>query len=46
LLGAFAGATGLIRLDSVNKAIRARFPGKVGEKNVEAVKRAFELMSR
>lgn len=44
LLGAFAGATGQIRLDSVNKAIRERFPGKVGDKNVAAVKRAFEMM--
>ncbi len=44
LLGAFAGATRIIRLDSVNKAIRERFPGKVGDKNVAAVKRAYELM--
>lgn len=44
LLGAFAGATGQIRLESVNKAIRERFPGKVGDKNVAAVKRAFEMM--
>jgi pyruvate ferredoxin oxidoreductase gamma subunit len=44
LLGAFAGATKEIRLDSVNKAIRERFPGKVGDKNVAAVKRAFEQM--
>ena len=44
LLGAFAGATRIIRLESVNKAIRERFPGKVGDKNVAAVKRAYELM--
>jgi pyruvate ferredoxin oxidoreductase gamma subunit len=44
LLGAFAGATRAIRLESVNKAIRERFPGKVGDKNVAAVKRAYELM--
>ena len=44
LLGAFSGATGEIRLDSVNKAIRERFPGKVGEKNVAAVKRAYDMM--
>lgn len=31
LLGAFAGATGNIRLESINKAIKARFPGKIGE---------------
>jgi pyruvate ferredoxin oxidoreductase gamma subunit len=44
LLGAFAGATKAIRLESVNKAIRERFPGKVGDKNVAAVKKAYELM--
>lgn len=44
LLGAFAAATGEIRQESVNKAIRERFPGKVGEKNIAAVKKAFELM--
>jgi pyruvate ferredoxin oxidoreductase gamma subunit len=46
LLGAFAGATRAIRLESVNKAIRERFPGKVGDKNVAAVKKAYELMER
>ncbi len=46
LLGAFAGATGNIRLESINKAIKARFPGKIGETNVAAAKRAFEQMSR
>jgi pyruvate ferredoxin oxidoreductase gamma subunit len=44
LLGAFAGATKAIRLESVNKAIRERFPGKVADKNIAAVKRAYELM--
>ncbi|WP_174590767.1 pyruvate ferredoxin oxidoreductase subunit gamma [Methanocella conradii] len=44
LLGAFAGASGQIRLESVSKAIKDRFPGKVGEKNVEAVKQAYEMM--
>ena len=46
LLGAFAGATGNIRLESINKAIKERFPGKIGESNVAAAKRAFEQMSR
>jgi len=44
LLGAFAGASGQIRLESVSKAIKDRFPGKIGEKNVEAVKQAYEMM--
>jgi pyruvate ferredoxin oxidoreductase gamma subunit len=44
LLGAFAGASGQIRLESVSKAIKERFPGKIGEKNVEAVRQAYEMM--
>jgi pyruvate ferredoxin oxidoreductase gamma subunit len=45
LLGAFAGATGSIKLESVCRAIKERFPGKIGEKNVVAVKMAYEKMS-
>lgn len=42
ILGAFVKATGIVKLDSVVDAITARFPGKVGELNVEAVKRAYD----
>ncbi|MGZ5521058.1 MAG: pyruvate ferredoxin oxidoreductase subunit gamma, partial [Halobacteriota archaeon] len=36
LLGAFAGATGEISIDSIKQAVLARFPGKIGEVNVQA----------
>jgi pyruvate ferredoxin oxidoreductase gamma subunit len=41
LLGGFAALTGAVRLDSVCQAIRERFPGAVGEKNVAAATAAF-----
>ncbi|AWE42322.1 MULTISPECIES: 2-oxoacid:acceptor oxidoreductase family protein [unclassified Actinobaculum] len=44
LLGAMAALTGLITLDSVAAAIRNRFPGSVGEKNVAAATAAYELV--
>ncbi|MCK5660907.1 MAG: pyruvate ferredoxin oxidoreductase subunit gamma [Methanosarcinales archaeon] len=43
LIGAFAGATGEIELDSIVQAVKARFKGSIGEKNVEAVKKAYEM---
>ncbi|MDI6888749.1 MAG: pyruvate ferredoxin oxidoreductase subunit gamma [Methanocellales archaeon] len=43
LLGAFAGATGLIRMTSIEKAIRERFAGELGDKNVKAAKKAFDI---
>jgi len=42
LLGAFAGLTGVITLDSVAAAIRNKFSGKVAEGNVNAATAAFE----
>ena len=42
VLGAFAAATGLITMDSVETAIRHMFSGKAAEKNVEAARIAFE----
>ena len=41
LLGGFAAITALLRLDSVAKAIREKFPGKVGEANVAAAEAAY-----
>jgi pyruvate ferredoxin oxidoreductase gamma subunit len=40
LLGAFAALTGQISLEAVAGAIRARFPGEVGEGNVRAAEAA------
>jgi pyruvate ferredoxin oxidoreductase gamma subunit len=42
LLGAFAGLTGVITLESVAAAIRNKFSGKVAEGNVNAATAAFE----
>ena len=42
LLGGFAALTGLISIDSVAAAIRQKFPGPVGERNVVAARKAFE----
>jgi len=45
LLGAFAGLTGLIKLESVERAIKERFDdGEIIRKNIEAAKRGFELI--
>ncbi len=43
LLGAFAGATGEISMESIKKSVLARFPGKVGELNVQAAEKAYTL---
>jgi pyruvate ferredoxin oxidoreductase gamma subunit/2-oxoisovalerate ferredoxin oxidoreductase gamma subunit len=42
MLGAFARATGLVSLDSILKVIQDKFKGKLAEKNVAAVKAAYE----
>ncbi|MBC7114548.1 MAG: pyruvate ferredoxin oxidoreductase gamma subunit [Archaeoglobi archaeon] len=44
MLGAFAGATGLVSLESVLKAIEERFSGKLREVNVAAIKEAYETI--
>ncbi|AKB20243.1 MULTISPECIES: pyruvate ferredoxin oxidoreductase subunit gamma [unclassified Methanosarcina] len=44
LLGAFAGATGEINVESIKKAVRDRFSGKVAEKNSQAIQKAYELI--
>lgn len=42
LLGAFAAATGTVRLDSVLKAIADRFPAKVADANQKAAQAAYD----
>ncbi|WMW23834.1 pyruvate ferredoxin oxidoreductase subunit gamma [Methanolobus sediminis] len=44
LLGAFAGATGEIEPESIMEAVKERFPGKVGERNAEAIQEAYNMM--
>ncbi|MDP2662236.1 MAG: 2-oxoacid:acceptor oxidoreductase family protein [Dehalococcoidia bacterium] len=43
MLGAFSGATGEIKLESLKKAVLKRFPGVVGEKNVQVLDKAYEI---
>ena len=40
-VGSFAAASGLIQLESVIKAIRSRFTGKIAEGNIAAATEAF-----
>ncbi len=44
LLGAFAGATDEIQPESIKEAVKERFPGKVGERNAEAIQEAYNMM--
>jgi pyruvate ferredoxin oxidoreductase gamma subunit len=46
LVGALAGATGLISWESVKKSIMERFPGQIGEKNVAAAWEAFQQLQK
>jgi len=43
LLGALAAVSGCLRLESVEAAIRHKFPGKVGENNIEAARAAHAM---
>jgi pyruvate ferredoxin oxidoreductase gamma subunit len=44
LLGAFAGATGEVDPASIKEAVQERFPGKVGERNAEAIQKAYDMI--
>lgn len=46
MLGAFASATGIVTLDSIIKITKETFPGKIGEKNAEAAKIAYEEIKK
>jgi pyruvate ferredoxin oxidoreductase gamma subunit len=46
LLGGFAAATGVLRLDSVLAAIRDKFPHALAEKNVAAASEAFAAVDK
>ncbi len=43
LLGAFAGISDHLGMEGVEKAIREKFPGKMGEMNVAAAKAAYAV---
>lgn len=44
MLGAFAGATGEVTLESIIKMIKETFSGEVGEKNARAAETAYESL--
>lgn len=46
LLGGFAALSGLVSLDAVEHAIRAKFAGKVADNNVAAAAEAFAFIRR
>jgi pyruvate ferredoxin oxidoreductase gamma subunit len=46
LLGALIALTDVVDLASVIESIRQKFPGSIGEKNVEAAKAAYECVFR
>jgi pyruvate ferredoxin oxidoreductase gamma subunit len=43
LLGYFAAVSGLISFEGVRKAIEERFPGLIGQKNVQAAEKAYNM---
>ena len=44
ILGAFAGSSGMISFEAIERSIRHRFPGELGDRNIKAARRAYELM--
>jgi len=46
MLGAFAGATGEIMLESLDKALLTKFSGELGNKNLKAIKTAYERVAK
>ncbi len=46
LLGGFAAVSGILKLESVIKAIEDRFSGKVAAGNIAAAKEAYEIVKK
>lgn len=44
MAGAFAGASGEIRLCALEASVRERYPGELGEKEIVAMGEAFEMV--
>lgn len=44
LLGAFSGATDEVSLEAMQKRVKKRFPGKIGEKNAKVMEKAKQLV--
>lgn len=43
IMGAFSGISGEISFEAIERSIRHRFPGELGDKNVQAARKAYEL---
>ena len=43
ILGYFAKKTGIVSINSLIEVIKETFPGKIGELNAEATKKAYEM---
>jgi len=46
LLGGFAAITGIIKIESVIKAINEKFKGKIAESNIAAATEAYEIVKK
>jgi pyruvate ferredoxin oxidoreductase gamma subunit len=46
MIGAFCSITGLVNLGAVQEAIMRKFPGRVGENNIAALERAYEIVEK
>jgi pyruvate ferredoxin oxidoreductase gamma subunit len=44
LLGGFAAISGIIKLESVNKAVRDKFSGKIADGNIAGAAEAFKIV--
>lgn len=44
IMGAFAGVSGAISFEAIERSIRSRFGDDLGEKNVRAARRAYDLI--
>jgi pyruvate ferredoxin oxidoreductase gamma subunit len=44
IMGAFAGVSGAISFDAIERSITHRFAGELGERNVKAARRAFDAI--
>lgn len=45
MLGAYAAATGQIKIDSLVEALKHRFSGKAADQNIQAVKKGYDYIS-
>ena len=46
LIGAFAAATGELKLDNLIEVVKKRFSGKAQEGNIQAVKEGYEFVKK